>query len=263
MNEKNFEYLSDQIKYTGFGEEHAEKLRENILSQAPNFSLEHQNQYGTDKVTATLNFRKSDQSDMYFFNSYKVQLEKENAKTMEQTFYINKGSNITMKEAYNLMEGRAVNKDLLTKEGEAYNAWVQLDFKETDANGNFKMNHFHQNYGYDLEQALDKHPIKELLQPDQKVDLLNSLEKGNRQAVQIIKDGQEVRHYIEANPQFKSVNLYDSNQQRLNARQPQEQSQQTSQSNSTQRKEKNEQKVGSESDDSGSQKKKTRTRKAL
>lgn len=256
MNEKNFEYLSDQIKYTGFGEGHTEKLRENLLAQAPSFTLVHQNQYGNDKVQATLQFRKSDQSDMYFFNSYKVELDKENAKnTMEQTFYINKGSNITMKEAYNLMEGRAVNKDLTSREGEAYNAWVQLDFKETDNSGNFKQNHFHQNYGYDLEQALAKHPIKELENPEQKVDLLNSLEKGNRQAVQFVKDGQEVRHFVEANPQFKSINVYDANQQRLNSRQGQEQEQGQRSSQSSSQGKKEQKDAAEDSDDTGSQKK--------
>jgi hypothetical protein len=39
---------------------------------------------------------------------------------------------------------------------------VQMDFKEADSSGNFKLNHYHQNYGYDLEAALYKHPIKEL-----------------------------------------------------------------------------------------------------
>jgi hypothetical protein len=52
---------------------------------------------------------------MYFFNKYDASLQ---AKDMAQTFYINKGSGITAKEAYNLMEGRAVHKELENKEGE-------------------------------------------------------------------------------------------------------------------------------------------------
>ena len=220
MNEKNFEYLSDQVKYTGFGEGLAGDLREKLQEQSSGFTLTYNAQYGQDTAVATLNFRKSDQSDMYFFNSYKVSLQKADGKdALEQTFYINKGNNITMKEAYNLMEGRTVNKDLTTKEGEVYNAWVQLDFKETDAAGNFKLNHFHQNYGYDLEAAVSKHPIKELDTPRYKEDLMDSLKKGNLQSATFIKDGTEVKHYIEANPQFKTVNVYDGNQQRLDSRQ--------------------------------------------
>lgn len=36
------------------------------------------------------------------------------------------------------MSGRAVNKDLTNKEGKIYNAWLQMDFKQTDNAGNFK-----------------------------------------------------------------------------------------------------------------------------
>ncbi|TEB41085.1 hypothetical protein D0809_27325, partial [Flavobacterium circumlabens] len=128
---------------------------EKMQKEESNFTLNYTAKYGTDTANATLNFKNSDQSDMYFFNSYKVELQKENSKeALEQTFYINKGSNITMKEAYNLMEGRSINKDLINKEGEQYNSWIQMDFKQTDTNGNFKLNQYHQNYGYDLEAAL-------------------------------------------------------------------------------------------------------------
>lgn len=233
MNEKNFEYLCDQVKYTGFGEGLESELKEKMQQQTPGFSLSHNAYYGTDTATATLNFKKSDQSDMYFFNSYKVDLQKENSKeSLEQTFYINKGSNITMKEAYNLMEGRAVNKDLTSKEGQVYNSWVQMDFKETDGNGNFKLNQYHQNYGYDLEATLSKHPIKELDTAKFKDDLMDSLKKGNVQSVTFMKDGQEVKHYIEANPQFKTINAYDGNLKRIDNRQTKDEKQSEGQNTS-------------------------------
>lgn len=55
----------------------------------------------------------------------------------------------------------AVDKDLTNKEDMAYNAWLQMDFKQTE-NGNFKIKQFHQKYGFELDKALEKHPIKEL-----------------------------------------------------------------------------------------------------
>lgn len=219
MNEKNFEYLRDQVKYTGFGEGLEEELKGKMQKEEPTFVLNHTAKYGEDTAQATLNFKKSSESDMYFFNSYKVELHKEDSKeALEQTFYINKGSNITMKEAYNLMEGRAVNKDLTNKEGEAYNAWVQLDFKQADTNGNFKLNQYHQNYGYDLEATLSKHPIKELENPKHKEDLMDSMKKGNLQSATFLKEGNEIKQYIEASPQFKTINVYDSNMKRIDNR---------------------------------------------
>jgi hypothetical protein len=101
------------------------------------------------------------------------------------------------------MNCRAVNKDFTNKEGELYNAWIRMDFKQTDGNGNFKMNHYHQNYGFDLEQALARHPIKKLSNEQDKSRLLDSLKRGNRQSVIFLQNGAEQKHFIEANPRFK------------------------------------------------------------
>ena len=220
MNQKNFEYLRDQVKFTGFGEGLENELKERMQKQTPKFMILHQGSFGKDETVSTLHFRKSDQSDMYFFNKYDLTLKQENKpEIMTQTFYLHKDRNITLKEAYNLMNGRAVNKDLTNKEGLVYNAWVQMDFKQADENGNYKLKQFHQNYGYYLDKALAKHPIKEMDNEQDKTRLLESLHKGNRQSVTFLQNGNEQKYSIEANPQFKSINIYDSNRQRLGNRQ--------------------------------------------
>ena len=246
MNQKNFEYLRDQVKFTGFGEGAENDLREKMRQQVPEFQLFHHAKFGNDAAVAVLQFKKSDQSDMYFFNRYEVALKPEHSQDrMKQTFYINRGNNITLKEAYNLMNARAVNKDLTNKEGQVYNAWLQLDFKQTDGNSNYKIKQFHQNYGYNLEQALAKHPIKELGNEQDKSRLLESLQKGNRQAVTFLHNGSEQKHFIEANPRFKSINIYDGNMQRV--RQSQREEETTGQSlKQESKKEKQEQAAGSE-----------------
>jgi hypothetical protein len=86
--------------------------------------------------------------------------------------------------------------------------------KETDQSGNFKIKQFHQNYGFDLGKALNTHPIKELANEQDKIALLHSLQKGNRQAVTFYVDGKDQKKFIEANPQFKSITVYDSHMQR-------------------------------------------------
>lgn len=219
MNQKNFEYLKDQVKFTGFGEGLENELKERMQKNTPKFMLLHQGSFGKNETVSTLHFRKSDQSDMYFFNKYDLTLKQENkAEPMSQTFYLNKGNSVTLKEAYNLMNGRAVNKDLTNKEGQIYNAWIQLDMKNSEQNGNFKIKQFHQNYGFDLEKALSKLSIKELSNEQDKTALINSLQKGNRQAVTFSQNGNEQRQYIEANPQFKSINIYDVNMNRQGSR---------------------------------------------
>lgn len=216
MNQKNFDYLKDQIKYTGFGEGLESQLKENMRKQAPEFTLQHQNTFGKDETSSALHFKKSPSSDMYFFNSYQVSVKKQGQdQNLNQSFYIEKNNNITLKEAFNLMQGRAVNKDLTNKEGQVYNAWVQLDFKNTDQNGNYKLKQFHQNYGFELEKALAKLPIKELGSEQDKTRLIESLQKGNRQSVTFTENGTEQKRLIEVNPQFKSITVYDGDSRRI------------------------------------------------
>ena len=92
-----------------------------------------------------------------------------------------------------------------------------MDFKETDKNGNYQLKHYHQNYGFDLANELAKHPIKELANEQDKARLMESLQRGNRQAVTFIKEGTEQRMFMEANPRFKTLTIYDSSMQRVHS----------------------------------------------
>ena len=71
------------------------------------------------------------------------------------------------------------------------------------------MRQFSEKYGYDLDKTLHAYPIKELKDPEQKKMLVASLEKGNLQLVHFEKEGREGKFYIEALPQYKTINVYD------------------------------------------------------
>jgi hypothetical protein len=210
MNQKNFEYLKDGLKYLGFGEGLNNKLAEELASGKPEFQMKTVNEYGRDKVNYALDFRKSDSSDMYFFNRYTANFKPEgDSPKKAQTFYIKKNSGITAKEAYNLLNGRSVNKDLTNAEGQPYNAWLQIDFNQQDDKGNNKFKMIHQAYGFDLDKELSKHPIKELSEPATRERLMQSLERGNLHQVTFQKADREDKMFLEANPQFKTLNVYD------------------------------------------------------
>ena len=220
MNQKNFEFLRDGLKYMGFGEKLNTDLETKIKAQPADFQLTLQGEFkkdgAVDKVDYRLDFKKSDQTDMYFFNRYQATLKNDDpAQEKSQTFYITKNSGITAKEAYNLLSGRSVNKDLNNKEGQPFNAWLQLDFKEKDKNDNFKVKQYHSGYGYEIESVLKRYPIKELSNDEEKVKLIKSLEKGNQHQVTFLKEGKEEKMHIEANPQFKTLNLYDAKMQKV------------------------------------------------
>lgn len=214
MNEKNYEYLTDQLKRMGFGDTLNDELRNNIAKQNAEFTLGMQNSYGTDNVQATLHFKKSDESDMYFFNKYDLQLKKENNEnTIQQTFYPNK--HITLKEGYNLLDGRAVHKTLTNKENEKYAAWLQLDFKNNTESGNYQLKQYHHNYGFDLAKTLAKYPIKELENEKFKENLIRSLERGNLQSTTFMINGKEEKIYLTPNVAFKALTAFDAGMKKI------------------------------------------------
>jgi hypothetical protein len=214
MNQENFEYLQNTLRYTGFGDKLNKELEMQLQNQPPEFTLKTDFSINKSRMETTLHFRKSDKSEMYFFNKYDAELKNEGKdQNRSQTFYITKGGGITSKEAFNLLEGRAVNKDFFNQDGEKYNAWVRLDFESKDKYSNYEMNKYHNNYGYDLEKTLEKYPIKDMINEESRKILLASLRKGNLQSVIIEKDGRPEMIFIEANPQFKSINMYDCQMQ--------------------------------------------------
>lgn len=219
MNEKNVEALKNNLKYLGFGEGLNEQLEKNIREQKPDFTLQHDLTYNNQKMQTELSFKGGDQNEMYFFNKYTAKLNEPDER--QQTFYLDRGNGVTTKEAFNLLEGRAVNKDLVNKDGEKYNAWVQLDFSKTEESGNYKMNRYHENYNYDITKEIQNLILKPI-PPEQEKQLLQSLEKGNIQSATFLKEGLEVKMFIEANPKERTINIYDSHMNRLTNEQKQD-----------------------------------------
>lgn len=222
MNQKNYDYLKDQVKYMGFGEALETELKAKLASDEPKFTLEHEREFDDGKVSAQLEFNRSKESDMYFFNGYKVQTTPENQKEpMTQHFYVNqKGQNVTLKEAYNLMNGRAVFKqEWSNKENQLYPAWLKMDFTNQDERGNFKLKPYNENYGYNLEQVVGKHPEIRIVGEAAAQQLARDLQRGNRVPVTISKDGASTQIYIEASPTTHGLNVYDANMKLLPQRQ--------------------------------------------
>lgn len=214
MNKQNAEFLGERLFYLGFGDKLNAELEKNMKAGKEKFQLPFQGEFTKgekkDVVDYQIDFSKSNQGDMYFVNKYQATLKNEDTeKEKSQTFYLNKGSGVTAKEAYNMLDGRAVNKKLMDREDNPYHAWLQINFKEQDDNGNNKLNRYHEAYGFDLEKSVGKHPIKELIDPEQKAIVMKSLEKGNVHPVTFQRDGKEEKMFLEANPKERNVIVYD------------------------------------------------------
>lgn len=219
MNMKNMEFLQNGLKYLGFGEKLNQLLEEKLREQPTEFKLQHTDSFKAGSheqaVNFSIDFKRSTTTDLYFMNRYQATLRHEDpAKDVSQTFYIDKNSGVTAKEAFNLLQGRAVNKDLMTKDGIPYNAWLQLDFSQKDAHNNFKINSYGENYGFDLEKTLAKYPIRELATPESTAQAIKSLKKGNLTPITWLEGGVEKKMFLSTNPQFKNLNAYHENGER-------------------------------------------------
>src|SRR3569833_3113502 len=115
MNTENLNYLQKQLLNMGFGEKLNDELEKNIKSGKKEFTLTTDLEYNKQAVDYSLHYKAGD--ERVFFNKYDASLRE---KDMQHTFYINKGSGITAKEAYNLMDGRSVHKQLENLENEKY-----------------------------------------------------------------------------------------------------------------------------------------------
>ncbi len=219
MNEQNLAALEKKLLNLGFGEGFNEAMKKNITEQKPEFNLTDEIQYGGRSMLVDLSFRAGKENEMYFFNSYQATLRDDPEKS--QRFYLDKGNGVTTKEAFNLLEGRAVNKDLVNKEGMDYNAWVQLNFEKKLDNGNFDLQRYHSNYNFDLTKTMNEFILKPL-ELEQDNALHNSLMKGNVQSVSFLKDGEEVKGFIEANPKDRTLNVYDGHMKPLTKEQKEE-----------------------------------------
>lgn len=209
----NVLYLENQILKTGFGEITREDLIKNIIQGKDGFQLTLEKKYGNDEAIATLNLNRSDKGN-YFFNSYDLAVKNEGEKqAFKQTFRINYGNTFTLKEAFNLMQGRSVFKEFVKVDKEnkennqKYSAWATMDLKESDTEGNHSIK---KSYRLNLDAELALYPFKELENHTYRKELIDSLHRGNRQMVTYVSGDKAEKMYVEANAVHNSLKLHDA-----------------------------------------------------
>ncbi len=215
MNQ-NVEFIKNSLLNLGFGDKLNTELEKQITAKTPEFNLAAQHEFNQHKMDYTLHFKAGNNQEMYFLNKFDASLKNGNEDT-KQSFYINKGNGVTAKEAFNLMDksdgldGRAVFKQLFNKDQEKYHAWVKLDWNDLTDGGNARL----KQHSFDVEKFLDGKGVKEMNDPKSREDLIRSLKKGNKQQITVDRDGKEQKYFIAANPQYKTVNLFDHQMKKI------------------------------------------------
>lgn len=224
MNEKSYDYVKNQLLYLGFGEEIAKPLQQKMEQGLTEFTLPHTRKFGQDETHSVLHFSRGDQKDLIFFNRFDVTLKQPGKEDLTQSFFVGQAYNYTLQERYNMMDGRFAYREQpkmikgeengetrMIPTGETYWGWKGLDFKQSDKWGNFMPKTMFWNH----EKELAKYPVKELAEPYDYKRLLASIEKGNKANVTVMKDGQEIKGTVAANPRMQRFDFYDGNGQSL------------------------------------------------
>ncbi len=159
-----------------------------------------------DRMDHSLSFIK-DERGLYQLEGYQAALNREQAPdgNRKQNFYLSKGEMPTAEQAYNLLNGRAVYFGSPGKEGR----WTQLDLNDKDASGDHRWKEFPANYGFDVEKVIRDMSLDGSLYPVTPEQLVQALKNGNRPELTVDKEGSQQKIFIEANPQFKSLNIYN------------------------------------------------------
>jgi len=157
-----------------------------------------------------LHFRKR-RSEAYYLFKYDACLKylEQSDRNVKQTFLMLQ-MKPTLKEAFNLLQGRSVLKSIRSTQGEEYNCWVRLEFKEVDASNDFKVIRYRHN-PFTFEKFLDQYPT--LLEASDEVGrskLLKSLKRGNKELVTFrTQNGKPMKKLVEMNPHLKRLKIND------------------------------------------------------
>jgi len=81
----------------------------------------------------------------------------------------------------------------------------------TDAYGNHPLRTFRPEYGYDLGKAIAKYPIKGLDVPEKLQEAMTTMRNGNYYHGEMTIGKKSVPVTIAANPQIKTIDIYDKN----------------------------------------------------
>ena len=213
MNEENINRLKEDLWRMGFGEKLHSKLEHFTNQRFPEFVLASETTLNRLTLQSTLHFTRVAGTDRYVLASHFAHL-KNDVGIREQVFYLDRGYQLTLKEVSNLLEGRAVYKEIQPDALKGYQAWLQLDLRAKDMSGNYLVSEL-KDQSYQLSRELARFPIAELKEPASSERLISSLQKGNLQLVTMELEGRNQKMCIQADPQHKSFRLYDYGALRL------------------------------------------------
>src|SRR5258706_4009429 len=131
----NLQYLQNRLYYLGFGDQLNSKLEAAVKEKQDRFQIddtrESKSLQGSKTIDFKIDFSKGNQpgrdgNDIYFLNRYTATLNdpKDSEKSRTHTFLVENGKGVSTKEAFNLLDGRPVKKELKKSNVEKFTTWL-------------------------------------------------------------------------------------------------------------------------------------------
>jgi hypothetical protein len=241
MNEKNFEYLKKLLDNLGFGTKLNGVLQQALEKGFNTFTLGLNNTYLSEEsrilgsthkdiVKYRLNFAKGKNSDAVFLNDYQAYLFKPlEISPRSHTFDLERDHRVTAIQAYRLLSGFSIEKNVFLSrredaelkgtQSEGKKVWLKINLDVVDAYEQHPLRKFYPEYGYDLGAAIDKYPFTNLSSGGVREMALQDLAKGKLFKTEMRLFDQIFPVYIAANPQSRSLEIYDKALSRISDRQ--------------------------------------------
>jgi len=205
---KHAEQLNQQLSRLGFGSEipvvdhvqHRNATPQNFtMHQKPGQHMDVSVQY------------KMGEDGLQAISGYEARL-RVGGDIRRQYFPVDSGRAFNADEAFNLLSGRAVNRQFVNAEGGVSSQWVELDMTAKDTKGNYLYRQFGERYGFNIGEALKDLPLKTGMLADERVTLGQQLQRGERAKTVLRKGGKDITCYVEADPANKSLRFFNSDQ---------------------------------------------------
>jgi hypothetical protein len=204
MESHNYEFLSTELRFLGFGDSLFSDLKEMLETEHPSFELAYCGRFDDELIEATLFFTRPDPQGYFFFSKYEMILGER-----RHTFYVFQGKGITVKESFNLLSGRAVYKQRIGRNGQKYNEWTELDLGAPDESG-YRIIIYPESHGFHLADAVEALQIAGPTVNWDKHMLIRSLQKGNLQPA-FIKEADMYRKVgLQADPRNRTVAIHET-----------------------------------------------------
>lgn len=209
--DNNIKLIREEFGYLGFRGIPEKAIADNIRIDPDKFQLEGEMQflqYGLKQdMCYEIFLKKYERQNLYRPYMYQATLKDKPHKTM--LFRISNDECLTIRDAFNLLNGRSVQKLVLDwSNRKMHSAWFQLDFGARDVHGNFKLERLPlSNLDYVVSASLDKYPIVEMKYPEERTKLIFSLLRGNVEPVTLLIGDKKVKTFVEATPKNKDVRI--------------------------------------------------------